>query len=351
MSMNEKDKFVIAGPCSAESREQVLSTAKALENIPEVKIFRSGIWKPRTRPGSFEGIGQVGLPWLKEVKEQTRLKTCIEVARADHVEAALKHDIDILWIGARTTVNPFSVQEICDALKGVDIPVMVKNPINPDLGLWLGAIERFEMAGIKDVSAIFRGFSTYEKDSRFRNQPIWRIPVELKRRRQELTMICDPSHITGDRNLVAEICQKAMNLNYDGLMLEVHPTPDQAWSDAAQQITPSSLKEILDVLTYSTEESSDISFDNEIEKWRNSIDLIDKDILDALAKRMKIVEKIGVEKKRIGITALQLKRLDKMLKQRVEQAREMGLSEELAHDIYNLIHETSVKKQIEIMKH
>jgi chorismate mutase len=351
MSMGEKSPFIIAGPCSAESREQVLSTALALEKIPEVHLFRSGIWKPRTRPGSFEGIGPIGLPWLKEVKEKTRLKTCTEVARASHVEEVLKYDVDVLWIGARTTANPFSVQEICDALKGVDIPVMVKNPTNPDLALWLGAIERLEMVGIKNVSAIFRGFSTYETDSRFRNKPIWRIPVELKRRRQELPLICDPSHISGNRKLVSELCQKAVNLNFDGLMMEVHPTPEQAWSDAAQQITPESLSEIVNNLTYSKEHIKNVQFDNEIEKWRNSIDIIDKEILDALAARMKIVEKIGLEKKRIGITALQLQRLDQMLKERVYQAKEMGLSEDLAHDIYNLIHETSVKKQIEIMNH
>jgi chorismate mutase len=351
MSISQKNPFIIAGPCSAESPEQMLAVARELENIPAVHLFRAGIWKPRTRPGSFEGIGAIGLPWLKKIKEETRLKTCTEVARASHVEEVLKHDVDVLWIGARTTANPFSVQEICDALRGVDIPVMVKNPTNPDLALWLGAIERLEMAGIKNVSAIFRGFSTYETDSRFRNKPIWRIPVELKRRRQDLPLICDPSHISGNRELVSELCQKAVNLNFDGLMLEVHPNPEQAWSDAAQQITPTQLQTILSDLTYSKEHVDNTLFDLELEKWRNTIDIIDKEILDALAARMKVVEKIGEEKKKNGITALQLQRLDKMLKERIDQARKIGLSEELAHDIYHLIHENSVKRQIEIMKH
>lgn len=350
MSMEKNKPFLIAGPCSAESPEQLLETARTLKEIPEISHFRAGIWKPRTRPGSFEGIGETALPWLNLVKRETGLKVTTEVARADHVEAALKHEIDVLWIGARTTANPFSVQEICEALKGVDIPVMVKNPTNPDLSLWIGAVERLEHVGIKNVSVVFRGFSTYESDSRFRNKPIWRIPVELKRKRQDIPLLCDPSHISGNRELVAELCQKAVNLNFDGLMIETHPTPEKAWSDAAQQVTPDNLASIIANLTFSKEIVEDAGFDLELEKWRSSIDIIDKEILDALAARMKIVEKIGHEKKKNGITALQLKRLDRMLKERVFQAKEIGLSEELAHDIYDLIHEMSVKTQIEIMK-
>jgi chorismate mutase len=232
--------LVIAGPCSAESLEQMLTTAHALKNIPAVKIFRAGIWKPRTRPNNFEGLGEIALPWLAEVKKQTGLLTTTEVATAKHVELCLKHGVDILWIGARTTANPFSVQEIADALKGVDIPVMIKNPINADLQLWIGAIERLNNVGLNKIIAIHRGFSVADK-LEFRNDPLWRIPMELKVKFPELPLICDPSHITGDRELIQKVCQKAMDLNMDGLIIETHPEPAKAWSDAAQQVSKSTV--------------------------------------------------------------------------------------------------------------
>jgi chorismate mutase len=243
--------LVIAGPCSAESREQVLETATALAQIPEVKFFRAGIWKPRTRPNNFEGLGEIALPWLAEVKRQTGLLSTTEVATAKHVELCLKHGVDALWIGARTTANPFSVQEIADSLRGVDIPVLVKNPINADLQLWIGAIERINLAGVTKLMAIHRGFSVADK-LEFRNDPLWRIPMELKVKFPDLPILCDPSHITGERHLIKKVCQKAMDLDMNGLIIETHPDPDKAWSDASQQITPHQLKAILDQLEIKT---------------------------------------------------------------------------------------------------
>lgn len=263
--------LVIAGPCSAESLDQMLRTAHALKEISEVSVFRAGIWKPRTRPNNFEGLGEIALPWLAEVKKQTGLKVTTEVATAKHVELCLKAGVDILWIGARTTANPFSVQEIADALKGVDIPVMVKNPINADLQLWIGALERFNLAGITKLMAIHRGFSVGEK-LEFRNDPLWRIPMELKVKFPELPLLCDPSHITGKRDLIQTVCQKAMDLDMNGLIIETHPDPEKAWSDASQQVTPEKLSEIISSLSLKKENSQDKSYTNQLNDLRDQID-------------------------------------------------------------------------------
>jgi chorismate mutase len=346
---NLSKPLVISGPCSAETQEQVLTTAHAVKDIPGVKIFRSGIWKPRTRPGSFEGMGEKALPWIKQAKKETGLLTTVEVANAHHVELALKHDIDILWIGARTTANPFSVQEIADAIKGIDIPVMIKNPINADLALWMGAIERINNADIDKIIAIHRGFSTADQ-TRYRNLPIWRIPMELKRMMPDLPLICDPSHITGDRHEVGRVCQKALDINMDGFMVETHPTPDQALSDAAQQVTPNMLAQIIKNLNVKTISSNDQSFESKLAELRSQIDRIDLEVLEALKMRFDIVQKIGALKIDNNITALQVKRMDEMLKKRMNQARAAGLREGFAQDVYHLIHEESVKQQTQMMQ-
>jgi chorismate mutase len=346
---NLKRPLVIAGPCSAETEEQVLATAKEVVQIEDVRIFRAGIWKPRTRPNSFEGVGEEGLPWLKKVKEETGLLTCTEVANAQHVELALKNDIDILWIGARTTVNPFSVQEIADAIKGTNIPVMVKNPINVDLALWMGALERLNLAGITKLVAIHRGFSTAEKTD-YRNVPLWRIPMELKRLLPDLPIICDPSHITGARDRVALVCQKAMDLDMDGVMVETHPNPEKAWSDAAQQVTPTMLSGIIKSLKLKTEFSLDRSFEQDLTDLRQQIDRIDSELLESLKMRFNIVERIGNLKMENNVTALQVHRMDEMYKRISELSENIGLRSQFAHEIYNVIHEESVKLQTEMMR-
>jgi chorismate mutase len=340
--------LVIAGPCSAETKDQVLKTAHAVKDIPGVRIFRSGIWKPRTRPNCFEGVGEEGLSWVKQVKEETGLLTTVEVANARHTELALKAGIDILWIGARTTVNPFSVQEIADAIKGTNIPVMIKNPINADLSLWIGAIERIHGAGIDKLVAIHRGFSTADK-THYRNLPIWKIPMELKRNLPDLPIICDPSHITGNRHNVERVCQKALDIDMDGFMVETHPTPDEAWSDAAQQVTPEMLSKIVENISVKTEFSPDYCFENDLAELRSIIDRIDLEILESLKTRFDIVEKIGSLKIKNNITALQIHRMDEMLRKRMEQADKVGLRSDFAKEFYNVIHEESVKKQTEMM--
>lgn len=346
---NLKRPLVIAGPCSAETEEQMLATAKAVVQIEDVRIFRAGIWKPRTRPNSFEGVGEEGLKWLNTVKKETGLLVTTEVANAGHVELALKHDIDILWIGARTTVNPFSVQEIADALKGTNIPVMVKNPINADLALWMGALERLSLAGIDKLVAIHRGFSTAQK-SEYRNVPLWRIPMELKRLLPELPIICDPSHITGNRDRIALVCQKAMDVDMDGVMVETHPTPDKAWSDAAQQVTPTMLANIVKNLNLKTEFSPDNTFEQKLGDLRGQIDSIDSEIIEALKMRFNIVERIGQLKMDNKVTALQVRRMDELMKKVSEQATSVGLRALFAQEIYNVIHEESVKLQTEKMR-
>lgn len=344
--LDMKRPLVISGPCSAETEEQTLATAKELAAIG-VKIFRAGIWKPRTRPGAFEGVGTLGLPWLKRVKEETGMYVGIEVATAHHVFEAIKHGIDILWIGARTSANPFAVQEIADALKGVDIPVFVKNPVNPDLELWIGALERINNAGITKLAAIHRGFSTYDK-SEFRNHPQWQIPIELHRRLPNLPIISDPSHIAGDRNLIEDLCQEAMDLNFDGLIVESHTCPDKAWSDASQQITPIRLKEILDNLVLRRPKIGDTPR-NELDELRIKIDALDNQLLDTFKERMIVSEAIGRYKSENNITILQSRRYDEIMKDRKNRAVSRGLDPDFITGIFESIHEESINRQSRIM--
>lgn len=344
-----KSPLVIAGPCSAESEEQVLQTAKKLEQEPAVQLFRAGIWKPRTRPNTFEGVGEKGLPWLQKVKETTRFRVTTEVATAKHVEQALAHGIDVLWVGARTSANPFSVQEIADALQGVDIPVMVKNPINADLALWIGALERIANAGITKLAAIHRGFSTFEK-SDYRNQPMWKLPIELKRLYPELPLVCDPSHIAGTRELILKVSQKAMDVGMHGLMVETHIDPSVALSDAKQQVTPEALHKILNELDLRQAYANNPNFEQELSELRAKIDRVDRDIMEALSHRMEVVEKIGNAKIRNNVTAFQVKRMDEIMHRQIEVGQSLGLRPEYIQDIYATIHEESVKKQTDMMR-
>ena len=332
--------IIIAGPCSAESREQVLSTAQALA-AKGIKIFRAGIWKPRTKPGGFEGIGAVGLPWLKEVKQQTGMLVSTEVATPTHVFEAVKAGIDLLWVGARTATNPFAMQELADSLRGVDVPVLVKNPVNPDLELWVGALERLANSGITNIGVIHRGFSSYDKKI-YRNVPLWHIPIELKRRFPNLTIICDPSHIGGTRELVAPISQQAMDLNFDGLMIESHCNPDNALSDAKQQITPDVLDYTLKmlVLRENVQTTEDISI------LRGQIDEIDEQLLTLLSKRMRISKEIGTFKKEHNMPVLQSGRYNEILEKREKMGAAMNLSGEFVNAIMKSIHEESVRVQL-----
>jgi len=338
--------WMIAGPCSAETEEQVFETAKQLSEAG-YKIFRAGIWKPRTRPGAFEGVGSIGLPWLRRVKEELGMFVGTEVANAHHVFEAIKHGIDILWVGARTTANPFAVQEIADALKGVDMPVLVKNPVNPDLELWIGALERINQAGIKKLAAIHRGFSTYDK-TKYRNHPQWQIPIELKRRIPNLPIICDPSHISGKRELIYEISQEAMDLDFDGLLVESHMCPDKAWSDASQQVTPQRLKEITDKIVLRKPVIGEKPR-TALDELRQQIDKLDTDVLEILKTRMEISEAIGKYKKENNITILQTRRYDEIMNNRKEKGLKMGLSEEFLVKLFESIHEESVTRQNKIM--
>jgi chorismate mutase len=340
--------ILIAGPCSAESEEQVLETAHAISKIPGITAYRAGIWKPRTRPNSFEGIGLQGLKWLKKVKEETGLRTAVEVANANHVYEALKHGVDILWIGARTTVNPFTVQEIADALRGVDVPVLVKNPVNPDLQLWLGAIERLSQAGIRQLGAIHRGFSTFENGP-YRNLPKWTSLIEFKRLIPEIPVICDPSHIAGNRHLLQPISQKALDLALDGLMIETHCNPAVALSDAAQQVTPAALEELLNSLQYRHEEIGDAPNAERLEEMRDQLDHLDNEAIELFARRAKISRKIGEYKKANNITILQVKRWDQLLEARLEQARKDGLEEQFVKDLFEIVHKYSIEMQNRIM--
>jgi chorismate mutase len=336
--------FVVAGPCSAESEEQVLQTARALKATGLVHLFRAGVWKPRTRPNSFEGVGELALPWLQTVKKEVGMLTATEVASAKHVELCLKHGVDVLWIGARSTVNPFTVQEIADALSGVDIPVMVKNPINADLQLWIGALERLNQKGIKKLVAIHRGFSVAEKLT-FRNSPLWRIPMELKVKYPDLPLICDPSHITGDRELVESVCQKAMDLDMDGLIIETHPHPEKAWSDASQQVTPEKLVQILKALDIKSEFSPNQNFDSHLEEFRRQIDRLDNELLHILSLRSSVVEKIAHTKVENSVTALQRHRFDQLMKERLDAGKELKLDTDYVKEIFDAIHEQSIKEQ------
>lgn len=339
-----KRPIVIAGPCSAETEEQVMNTARSLSRHG-IKIFRAGIWKPRTKPGGFEGVGAEGLPWLKRVKEELGMYVATEVATSKHVREALANDVDILWIGARTSANPFAMQEIADALEGTDIPVMIKNPVNPDLELWIGAIERIYNAGVRRIAAIHRGFSTYDKKI-YRNLPQWHIPIELKRRLPNLPIFCDPSHIGGKRELVGPLCQQAMDLNFDGLMVESHCNPEKAWSDASQQVTPDVLDFILDTLIIRDMKQSTES----LEQLRKQIDVCDNDLLELLAKRMRISEEIGQYKKEHNMPILQSARYEEILSKRIFQAKSMGMGEDFMKTVLVAIHEESVRHQMEIMK-
>ncbi len=339
--------LIISGPCSAESEEQVIETARQLHKNG-IKIFRAGIWKPRTRPNSFEGVGSKGLLWLKRVKEEFGMFTSIEVANVKHVYEALKAGIDILWIGARTSVNPFSVQELADSLKGVDIPVMVKNPVNPDAELWIGALERINNAGIKRIAAIHRGFSTYKK-SQYRNNPHWEIPIELKRRIPELPIITDPSHICGSKKLLFEVSQRSMDLNFDGLMIETHINPEKALSDAEQQITPEELKNLLAKLVLRKSNIDDDLLLITLEELRQEIDEYDEKLLDILDGRMAVSRKIGEYKKKNNITILQASRWDEILKNMIRRAHKKGLSEEFIMQIFRAIHQESINHQTKVM--
>jgi chorismate mutase len=338
--------LIIAGPCSAESEQQMIDTATQLSAMG-IKIFRAGIWKPRTRPGSFEGYGSIALPWMKSVKDATGMLTATEVANVKHVYEALKAGIDILWVGARTSANPFAVQEIADALRGVDVPVMVKNPVNPDIELWIGALERFYQAGVTRLAAGHRGFSTFEK-SVYRNDPNWQIPIELRRRIPSIPLICDPSHICGTRERLAEISQKAMDLNFDGLIIESHCNPDVAMSDAKQQLLPPDLGILLKNLILRNEIIENGSLVT-IEELRTQIDKFDDSILDIFEKRMKIADQIGQYKKDHNIAILQSKRWDSIITKRLEEGDKKGLSNHFVETVFRAIHEESIDHQTKIM--
>lgn len=345
----KKRPLMIAGPCSAESEEQVMRTAAELAASGRVDLFRAGIWKPRSRPDNFEGVGAAGLAWLKQVREEYGLPVAVEVATEKHVYEALKHGIDAVWIGARTTVNPFALQEIASALRGADVMVFVKNPVNPDLELWIGAIERVSKAGISRIAAIHRGFSSWEK-SAFRNQPRWQIPVELRQRIPELPLICDPSHMGGDRSFIADLSQKAMDLNYDGLMIESHIDPDSALSDKKQQLKPADLFDILNKLVLRSPTSDNREFLNSIEDLRSQIDVYDDLLLDILESRMRIAETIGKYKKEHGITILQSGRWQEIVSKAVKKGTKKGLSPEFIHTILEAIHQESITHQMKVMK-
>ena len=340
--------IIISGPCSAETEHQTVTTAMQLKALNRVHLLRAGIWKPRTRPGQFEGAGEAGLAWLMAAKRETGIPVTTEVATAAHVEACLKAGVDVLWVGARTTVNPFSVQEIADALQGVDIPVMVKNPVNPDLELWIGALERLNRAGIRTLAAIHRGFSSFDKGP-FRNAPMWDFAIELKTRFPELEIICDPSHICGNRELLPFVAQKALDLDMAGIMLESHITPDQAWSDAKQQITPAAFGKMLDGLIVRKAEVVSKEFRDTLTILREQIDQLDDDIMGKMSARMKISEQIGHYKRDNNVTILQVNRWDEILNTRLAQGNAMGLSQDFVTDLLKLIHHESIQVQQRVM--
>lgn len=342
-SDNGERPVVIAGPCSAETEEQVMTTARQLAN-KGCHIFRAGVWKPRTKPGGFEGNGEAALPWLQEVKKETGMLTATEVATPEHVELARKYGIDILWVGARTSANPFAMQDLADSMKGYDGPVLVKNPVNPDLELWIGAMQRLNQSGVKRLGAIHRGFSSYDKKI-YRNLPMWQIPIELHRRIPNLPIICDPSHIGGRRDLIAPLCQQAMDLGFDGLIVESHCDPDCAWSDAKQQVTPDILDYILSLLVVRSEHSTTEG----IRQLRSQIDEIDNQLMDLMAKRLRVCREIGTFKKEHNMTVLQAGRYNEILEKRGAQASLCGMSPEFAAHVFELIHEESVRQQLQIV--
>ena len=344
---NLNHPLVIAGPCSAETEDQVLKIAHDLKDT-DVSVYRAGIWKPRTRPGMFEGVGAIGLKWLDKVKKETGLLTATEVANASHVKLALEYDIDVLWIGARSTVSPFIVQEIADALDGTDKIVLVKNPVNPDLALWLGGIERLYSANIKKLGVIHRGFSTYEK-SKYRNNPEWQLPIELQNKFPDLPLICDPSHIAGRRDILQDISQTALDLNFDGLMIETHIDPDNAWSDAAQQITPSVLVKMMEDLKIRTLTSEEADYKNQLNTLRTQIDVIDHGLLETLGKRMKVAVSIGELKKKKNVAVLQTKRWNEILGNMILEGEKKGLSEEFVLRMFKAIHQESINNQEKVI--
>ncbi len=343
-----KEPLVIAGPCSAETEEQLLGTAHLLAATGKVSVLRAGIWKPRTRPGEFEGIGSIGLEWLKKAKEETGLPTTVEVATAKHVEEALAAGVDILWVGARSTANPFTVQEIADALKGVDVPVLVKNPVNPDLSLWIGALERINRAGIRKLAAIHRGFSSYEKTA-FRNEPMWDVAIQLKTVAPELPIINDPSHICGNRELIPYVVQKAVDLDMQGFIIESHIDPSVAWTDAKQQLTPAALADLIDHVQLRHAASNDPVFEDKLAQLRKEIDKLDDQVIKTVADRMKIVEKIGEYKRDNDVTILQVNRWDEIIQKRGNLAQALKLDKDFTVKLMELIHNESIRKQNEIM--
>ncbi|TDO84287.1 3-deoxy-D-arabinoheptulosonate-7-phosphate synthase [Flavobacterium chryseum] len=343
---NLNHPLVIAGPCSAETEDQVLKIAHELKDS-KVSVFRAGIWKPRTRPGGFEGVGEIGLKWLQKAKKETGLLMGTEVATAAHCKLALEHDIDVLWVGARTTANPFAVQEIADTLKGTDKIVLVKNPVNPDLALWLGGVERLHMAGIEKLGVIHRGFSTYEK-TKYRNIPEWQIAIELQNKFPDLPLIIDPSHITGDRKMIFEVTQEALDLNYDGMIIETHYDPDNAWSDAAQQVTPDALKKIIKDLTIRKTDDTTDQYTQKMTKLRANIDVLDANLLELLGKRMKVADEIGQVKKDANVAILQNNRWNEILGKMILEGEKKGLTEEFVLRMFKAIHQESIGHQEKI---
>ena len=343
-----KRPLIISGPCSAETEEQVIQTAQRLAATGKVDMLRAGIWKPRTKPGMFEGIGVKGLPWLSQAKKLTGLPTTVEVATGKQVEDALNFDVDVLWIGARTTVNPFSVQEVADALRGVDVPVLIKNPINPDLELWSGAVERVARAGIKQIGLIHRGFSSYG-NTEYRNAPMWHLAIEMKRRNPEMLIINDPSHICGRRDILMDVAQKAIDLDFDGLIIESHIDPDKAWSDAKQQVTPERLGEMLDAIVWRKEDIASAEYHAALEKLRQQINHLDDELMQILGQRMKIAEKIGQYKKDNNITILQTNRWNEILERAFQKGEKLNLSKEFITKYFDAVHMESINHQNKIM--
>lgn len=338
---------LISGPCSAETETQVLEAARLLHLGGNTDIFRAGVWKPRTRPGAFEGVGEIAFPWLNRVQKEYNIPVAVEVANATHVELALKYNIDYLWIGARTTVNPFSVQEIADALRGSSIPVLVKNPMNPDLNLWIGALERINAVGISKIAAIHRGFSSVSET--FRNAPNWDIPISLKTIAPEIPLLCDPSHIAGNTKNIEYISQKALDLNFNGLMIEVHPNPNEAWSDAQQQLNPNGLNKLVKNLIVRSKSSLAPEFRNQLEQLRSKIDEADYELIASFAKRFKLVEEIGLYKKEHGVTIFQIERWKEILESRNNQAEKLNIDSDFIHKLLKLIHEESIRIQTNVL--
>ncbi len=340
--------LMIAGPCSAETEEQIMATAREMVD-KRVQVFRAGVWKPRTRPGNFEGIGEPALPWLKRVKEETGMKIAIEIANATHAELALQYDIDILWIGARTSVNPFAVQEIADAIRGSGKVILIKNPINPDLSLWIGAVERFHKVGMTDIGVIHRGFSSF-RPGQYRNEPNWQIALDFKNRYPNIPMILDPSHICGRRDCIYDMAQTGLDLQYQGFMIETHINPDEAWSDAKQQVTPKRLLEIIDQLCLRKKQFVDPKLLDQLDFYRGQINQLDDELLELLAERMKVAQEIGRIKRDKSVAVLQTDRWQEIMQKAVQKGQNLGLSEKFINSLFKAIHQESIDKQEQIIK-